>query len=221
MNIVITTRQQHPVREEVLHALVQESYRQWIDAGIQASWLNRSFDEFRVLLRNAVVFLAINTDDNKVIGMHCYYCFPEKHYARGFYLCINPEMKHQGIATRMLQYEKEQMLARGYEYLRCVTEVPASWSISWHLKNGYHIVGYRKSMMPYNDIYSFRLQLALFSWQRPSTWLWNNPLAPVTARCCYAVSYTLVSITHHRNGELNWIGRTGKSLRRKMTAFII
>lgn len=220
MNIVINTRQHHQISDEALYTLARESYQQWINSGIQTKWLNRAFDEFRALLRNAVVFLAINTDDNKVVGMHCFYCFPKKHCANGFYLSVSPQMKRQGIATRMLQYEKEQFLKRGYQYLRCVTEVPATWSVKWHQKNGYRIVGYSKGKTPYSDVYSFRLQLAPLSWRNPATWLWNKPLAPVTACCYYIASRMLTKIIHRCDGELNWIGRVGKQLR-QMTKIMI
>ena len=33
MNIIITTRKQHPVSDETLYALAQLSFQQWIDAG--------------------------------------------------------------------------------------------------------------------------------------------------------------------------------------------
>ena len=225
MNITITTRKQHPVSDEELYKLFLLSFQQWRDSSIDAPFMYHTFEEFQGYIKQAVIFLAVSSSltsplreegkaatTNEVVGMHCFYCYKKKHYASGFYLAISPEVKHQGIASRLLAYEKEQFQARGYRSLRGTTSVPAIWSVRWHLKNGYRIIGYGKGCSPYSDSYSFRLQLAPFSWRHPSTWLWNKPLAPITARCCYLASYATTRLTHHRNGQLNWIGRVGRQL---------
>ena len=213
MNIIITTRKQHPVSDEVLFTLMQQSYQQWIDAGIQAAWLHRTLDDFSEVIRNQVVFLAVTENDESLLGMHCFNCYPRKHYAHGFYLAVDPKYKREGIASRMLKEEVIQLRQRGYRYIKGKTSAAATWSVRWHLKNGYRIKGYSMGRAPYSGSYQFRLQLATFSWRHPSTWLWNKPLAPITARLCYLASYTIAQLVHHRNGELNWIGRLGKKLK--------
>lgn len=212
MNIIITTRKQYPISDYELYSLIQDSYQQWVDEGIQARWLKQPFADFCKMLKHAVVFLAVNTPKRQLLGLHCFYCYPKKHYAYGFYLAVNSQAKYQGIATQMLKYEKEQFLARGYRSLIGVTEVTATWSVRWHLKNGYRIFGYSKGRSPYCDTYSFRLQLSPVSWYQPSTWLWNKPMAPITARCCYLVSYAVSKMTHQHNGQLNWMGKLAKRL---------
>ena len=74
MNITITTRKQHPVSDEALYALAQQSFRQWIDAGIQAMGLQRPIEDFSRMLQSATVFLAIDADTDDVVGMMCLYC---------------------------------------------------------------------------------------------------------------------------------------------------
>lgn len=213
MNITITTRRKHPVLDEDLYSLFMSSYLQWKESGVEAPWLYFSLDEFKEMLQQSVVFLALNTDSYELLGMHCMGFKSKKRVAYGFNLAITPEAKHQGIATLMLKYEIEQLQKRGYRYLRGTTSVPATWSVRWHLKNGYRIKGYSMGRAPYSGSYQFRLQLAPFSWRHPSTWLWNKPLAPITARLCYLASYTFAHLVHQRNGELNWIGRLGKKLK--------
>ena len=173
MNITITTRRKHPVSDEALYALAQQSFRQWIDAGIQATWLQRNLDDFREVIRNQVVFLAVNTDDDSLLGMHCFNCYPRKHYARGFYLAVDPKYKREGIASRMLKEEVVQLRQHGYRYIKGKTSAAATWSVRWHLKNGYRIKGYSMGRAPYSGSYQFRLQLAPFSWRYPSTWLYS------------------------------------------------
>ena len=209
MNIIITTRKQHPVEDEALYELFQQSFQQWYDSGIDAAFLHHTFEEFQSFVKRAVVFLAIDADNEELLGMHCFSCYKKKRSAAGFYLAISPKAKHQGIATKLLECEKEQFLARGYRYLKGTTSVPAVWSVRWHLKNGYRIVGFGIGCKPYGDTYSFRLQLA------PSL-LWDGPLAPITAKCSYFVSRTAAYLTHRSSdGSLNWIGRMARRIMRK------
>lgn len=62
MNITITTRKKHPVSDEVLYAIAQQSFRQWIDAGIQSTWLQRPLADFGRMLQSGTVFLAIDEE---------------------------------------------------------------------------------------------------------------------------------------------------------------
>ncbi len=225
MDIIITTRRHYPVTDEVLYALVRESYQQWTEAGIQAPWMDRTFEDFATMIQSAVVFLAIESqpDDalvesdtvstNHLVGMHCFNCYKKQHYAFGFYLAISPRVKHQGIATRMLEYEIDRFKVHGYQYLQGRTSAEAAWSVRWHLKNGYHITGYSRSPSPYTSHNTFRLQLAPFSLSHPSTWLWSTSLAPLTARINYMASYVIACLCKKRNGQLTAIGRLAKKVR--------
>ena len=113
MNIIITTRKQHPVSDETLYALAQLSFQQWIDAGIQAIGLQRPLMDFSRMLQGAVVFMAIDEERDEVIGMMCLYCYKKRHYAYDFYLATAESVKQQGIATMILQHAKEWLIASG------------------------------------------------------------------------------------------------------------
>ena len=212
MNIIITTRKKHPFVEDTLYALMQQSYQQWRDAGIEAAWLYRTIDDFREVIRNSVVFLAVNTDDDSLLGMHCFNCYPKKHYAHGFYLAVSPQVKQQGIATRMLQYEEEKFRTHGYRYLRGVSKVSAIWSVRWHLKNGYRIVGYTKSEYSNFASYLFRKQIALDIRHHPSDILWLPFFAPFTSKISFIASYLVTIICKTRSGKLNALGRLAKRI---------
>lgn len=212
MNIIIKTRKQHPVTDEALYALMQQSYQQWRDAGIEAAWLHRTIDDFREVIRNTVVFLAVNTDDDSLLGMHCFNCYPKQHYAHGFYLAIAPQAKQQGIATRMLQYEEERFATHGYRHLQGVSKVSAIWSVRWHLKNGYRIVGYSISENSNCASYTFRKQIATDIRHHPSDILWLPFLAPIIAKISFVISYLISTISKTHSGQLNVIGRLAKRI---------
>lgn len=181
MNIIITTRKQHHVSDEILFDLIRSSYQQWIDAGIKTSWLHYTFQDFKKNISRSVIYLALDENSNEVLGMHCFRLNLKRMIAHGFYLAVLPKVKHQGIATRMLQEEVAQIRQRGFRYLTGYTEVSAPWSVRWHLKNGYRIIGYHHAPAPYSDTYTFRLQLV------PSL-LWGPTLGPITAKLRYFAS---------------------------------
>ncbi len=188
MEIVITTRRQHPVTDRQLFDLYKVSYQQWLDAGIDAPWLHQTFDMFKKMIKHAVVYIAIDADSQELLGMHCLDIRRKRKGVFGFCLAIAPKAKRQGIATRMLQVEKKDVIEHGFDYMVGVTEVPATWSVCWHLRNGYRIYACHSRKPPYSDSYSFRLQLKPITLFDPSTWFWNRPIAPMTAYLMYVAS---------------------------------
>ena len=195
------------------------AFRQWADEGLDTSEADVPIEYFSRYLSTKEVYVVLDKATHKLLAMHVLTLDRRRGCATGSNLAVAPEAKHEGIASRLLKEEVSCLRQQGYRYLNGATAVPATWSVRWHLKNGYRIKGYSMGRAPYNDSYQFRLQLAPFSWRHPSTWLWNKPLASITARLCYWVSYTIAHLVHHRNGQLNWIGRLGKKLkdvRRKM-----
>lgn len=221
MNIEITTRAEYPVEDEVLFGLFQRSFQQWRDHGIEAKCLSQDIEYFRNATKRAVVVLAVRNEmeegremmdhaieDSELVGMLCIKRYNDKH-AYDYYLAVAPEAKHQGVGTRMLDNVVEHLKESGHKYLIDSTSVHATWSVRWHLKNGYLIVGFGKGRKPYSDSYKFRKQIA------PSL-LWSGPLAPITAKCSYFVSRTAAYLTHRSSdGALNWIGRMVKRIIRK------
>ena len=184
MRLLITTRKKHPVADEVLYGLFRESFQQWTDKGIVAKFLEQDFGYFKEAIKNAAIILAIDEDRHEPVGMMCVKCYKDMH-AFDFYLAVAPRARHQGVATRMLDFVEGRLRERGYRYICDTTSVQASWSVNWHLKNGYRIVGYGQGKQPYTSTYKLRKQLAPLSLRQPSTWLWNAPLAPLTARLSY------------------------------------
>ena len=213
MNIIITTRQKHPVTDEALYALFQQSFQKWHDSGIDASFLHHHLDKFKRITGKDPIFIAIDTDSNELVGMICIRLYKKKKYAFDYFVAVLPVVRHHGIATSLLRHACDSLRTHGYNYMKDTTSTQASWSVSWHLKNGYHITGYSRSENSKYASYTFRKQLVCDLRHHPSDLLWTRPLAPITARLCYLASYTIAQLVHHRNGELNWIGRLGKKLK--------
>ena len=105
----------------------------------------------------------------------------------------------------MLAYEAEVIKQAGYLYLKDNTATTAEWSVRWHLKNGYRIVGYYR-VPNYNFTnYVFRKQLA------PSI-LWGPTLGPLTARMSFAASWLVNHLLKHSDGRDNLLGRFARKI---------
>ena len=211
--IIIHTLRNTGVSTEKLYVLFQQSFQQWRDLDIVAPFINKSFEEFKEVIDRSVVFVAQDRETGEVLGMHCFYCYPAR-YVFDFFLAVSPHAKRQGIATKILQEEVARLRQRGYRYMKCTTNAAATWSVRWHLKNGYRIVGYSRGKGKNYPSYTFRKQLAYDLRHHPTDFLWLPYIAPVTARLSYAITYLATCICKKRSGELNVLGKFAKRLRR-------
>ena len=204
-NIIITTRKEAAVTDEALYELYKESFRKWTQQGMEAPWLCASFEEFCKHLNTSTAFIAVDTNTDELLGLHCFRGNKKHRRAFGFYLAVTPKAQGQGIATQMLKYEAEIIRQKGYRYLTGNTATTAEWSVRWHLKNGYRIVGYYQA--PSNNFanYVFRKQLA------PSI-LWGPTLGPLTARMSFAASWLVNHLVKHSDGQDNLLGRIARKI---------
>ena len=200
--IIIKTNKEAQVPVEALYSLFQESFRQWSDNGIDSPFLHKTLEEFGKVIEHSVVFVALDADNGELVGMHCFYTYKNKSVF-DFFLAVSPKAQRQGIATKLLQEEVERLKQRGYRYMKCTTSAAAPWSVQWHLKNGYYIVGYSRSEEKNYASYVFRKPIA------PS-FLWSRPIAPLTAKLLYCLSWLATNICKSKSGKLNWIGRMAK-----------
>ena len=193
--------------------LRKAAFRQWADEELDTSEADVPIEYFSRYLSTKEVYVVLDKATYKLLAMHVLTLDRRRGCATGSNLAVAPEAKHEGIASRLLKEEVSRLSQQGYRYLNGATAVPATWSVRWHLKNGYHITGYSRSENSKYVSYTFRKQLVCDLRHHPSDLLWTRPLAPITARLCYLASYTIAQLVHHRNGELNWIGRLGKKLK--------
>lgn len=212
-DILVNSLNDCKVSVEALYMLRKAAFRQWADEELDTSEADVPIEYFSRYLSTKEVYVVLDKATHKLLAMHVLTLDRRRGCATGSNLAVAPEAKHKGIASRLLKEEVSRLSQQGYRYLNGATAVPATWSVRWHLKNGYHITGYSRSENCKYASYTFRKQLVCDLRHHPSDLLWTRPLAPITARLCYLASYTIAQLVHHRNGELNWIGRLGKKLK--------
>ena len=201
--IVIKNRNKTDVTDEALFALDEESHRIWAEKGLDAPWMHRSFAEFQRIIHSVAVFVALDAETGELLGMHCFKAYRRKGWCYGFLLAVASSARREGIASRMLAFETECIRKSGYRYIREVTATTAEWSVRWHLKNGYCIIGYYHSPNDNFANYVFRKQLA------PSI-LWGPTLGPLTARVSFAASWLVNHLLKHSDGRDNLLGRVAR-----------
>ena len=206
--IDIKNRKETDVTDEALYALYHESYKKWAKMGLDTPWMHCTLEGFCKYLQNALVFVTLDQATNELLGMHCFRGYKKQCRVFGFFLAVSPEVQGEGIASRMLAHEAEFIRQKGYRYLRGVTATTAEWSVQWHLRNDYRIVGYYHSPNDNFANYVFRKQLA------PSI-LWGPKLGPLTARMSFAGSWLVNHVLKHSDGRDNFMGRIARKVLKK------
>ena len=208
INIIIIKRSldtEVPVEE--LYELRKAAFQQWKDAGLCTDGTLVPIEQFERYLKDKTLFVAIDDATGELLAMRTLTLNSKKGHAAESNLSVAPHAKRQGIATRLIEEEVQWLRDKGYRYTTCSTAIPATWSVRWHLKNGYYIVGYSRSERHNYASYVFRKQLAVDLRHHPTDLLWTKPLAPITAKVRYWATYIATCICKDKAGRLNWIGR--------------
>ena len=215
--IVIKTNKEAEASAEELYELRRAAFQQWIDADLYTSVKDAIFERFQRYLTDKVVFIAQDEATGELLGMHTLRLNMRKGRADGANLAVSPKAQYEGIASRMLETEALRLRKTGYRYIVENTAIPATWSVKWHLKNGYYIVGYSRSEKHNYASYIFRKQIAIDVRHHPTELLWVAPIASLTAKLLYCLSWLATNICKSKSGKLNWIGRRAKDVRRLMS----
>ncbi len=213
INIKVSLLQESDVSIENLHALRKSSFSQWAELGLDTPEASMPLKQFQRYIETVTVIVAQSAETRQLLAMHTWRLNKPKGYASGSNLAVSPVVKHQGIATRMLQEEKIRFRQEGYRYLKGGTAIPAVWSVSWHKKNGYYITGFKRDEKHNYASYTFCKPIALDIYHHPLDILWTRPLAPLTARISYMVSYLVTCLCKTRSGQLTALGRLAKKVR--------
>ena len=200
---------------EELFELRRAAFQQWIDADLYTSAKDATLECFRQYLKDKAVFVAQDEATGELLGMHTLRLNKQNGRADGANLAVSPKAQHEGIASRMLQPEAQRLRKAGYRYIVENTAIPATWSVKWHLKNGYLIVGYSRSERNNYASYIFRKQIATDVRHHPTDLLWVAPIASLTAKLLYCLSWLATNICKSKSGKLNAIGRIAKDVRSK------
>ncbi len=214
--ITIKTNKEAEVSVEELYELEQAAFQQWTDAGLYTPISNTSVERLQRYIADKAVFVAQDEATGELLGMHTLKLNKRKGRADGANLAVSPKAQHEGIASRMLEAEAQRLRKAGYRYMVGNTGIPATWSVKWHLKNGYHIVGYSRSERNNYASYIFRKQIATDVRHHPTDLLWSKPIVPITAKIRYCLTWMATMVCKDKAGKLNWLGRRAKDVRGKM-----
>ena len=209
--IIIRTNREAQVPVEVLNNLRRDAFEQWEKEELYFSFSSDA--DFACYLRDKVVFVAQDEETGELLGVHTLKLNKRKGRANGANLAVSPKAKHEGIASRMLQAEAQRLRKAGYRYMVGNTAIPATWSVQWHLKNGYRIMGYSRSERNNYASYVFRKQIAIDVRHHPTDLLWTRPVAPITAKLRYCLTWMATMVCKDKSGKLNWLGRMAKKLK--------
>ena len=213
--IVIKTKKEAEVSAEELYELRKAAFQQWTEAGLYTSVEETPVEQFRQYLTTRAVFVAQDEATGELLAMHTLRLNKRTGWARGANLAVSPKAKHEGIALRMLQEEVLRLRKAGYRCIIEDTAIPATWSVRWHLKNGYYIVGYSRNEHKNYASYIFRKQIAIDVGHHPTDLLWMRPIAPLTAKIQYVMYYLATNICKTRKGRLNRLGRWAKRVAKR------
>ena len=213
--IIIRSFKDSGVTVSELYELRIAAFHQWTEHMLDISEVLVSMEVFQQYLKGKMVFVAQDEATGELLAMHTLKLNKQKGRANGANLAVSPKAKHEGIASQMLHAEAQRLRKNGYRYIVENTAIPATWSVQWHLKNGYHIVGYSRSEKHNYDSYVFRKQIATDVLHHPTDLLWTKPIAPLTAKIRYCLTWMATMICKDKAGKLNWLGRRANKLLRK------
>ena len=215
--IIIKTNKEALVPVEALYSLFKAAYQHWTDLSVYTPARDTTLERFTQDISCMVVFVALDAETNELLGLHALRLDKQKGKADGYNLAVSPKAQHEGIASRMLEFEVIRLKRNGYKYMKGATSVAATWSVKWHLKNGYFIVGYTRNERDNYASYVFRKQIAIDVLHHPTDLLWTRPIAPITAKLRYCLTWMAMMICKDKAGKLNWLGRRAKDVRRLMS----
>ena len=208
--IVVHTLREKAVPVEELNRLIWTSFEQWTSIGLYVPLSDDA--HFANYIKSRVVFIAEDAATGELLAVHTLKLNKRKGSVWGANLAVSPTAKNEGIGTRLLQEEIVQLRQRGYRYISERTGFPATWSVRWHLKNGYRIMGYGRAPKENYPSYKFRKQFAYDLRHHPTDFLWLPYIAPVTARLTYVITFLATRLCKKRNGELNGLGKGVKKV---------
>lgn len=183
--------------QDVLN-LIHSAFQQWEELGIESSLLSLTLEQFIERTKDSMVFIAI--EDGNLVGTTTCSILKDKYnivYAFNKYSAVLNMKKKSGVGTLLLNAEKQFVKENGCEYIISDTSVLATWSIKWHKKNNFRIIGYKSFSNNRYYSYVFRCQLT-----SPS--IWNNVLF---TQLVYRCSMLKTKAVKKSDGSLTALGR--------------
>lgn len=192
--VVVEELTESDIPLEDVYKLIISSFQQWKENGLNSAVANYSFDEYKSKLHNATILVA-HDSDNCLLGTHTI-SFNTPKCCFGKFLAVSPNAKRLGVGTFLFEKQCEIARQRGCEYILEDTSESAYWSVAWHLKQGYYIVGYESFST--NNYYSF-----IFRKQLVPSKLWD---CMVYCKFIYYLSYCKTKLLKTRYGRYTTLG---------------
>ena len=193
---------------EDVQRLVDEAWQRWFDARLDSVWFHPTEEQFARTVNSRMVYVAVDGQTGELLGCHMLKPNRKRHRVSGSFLAVAPKAQGRGIATRLLEAEAAVAVKNGYTHMQGATATTATWSIRWHLRNGYRIIGYQRRPQDNHPLYVFRKQLVPPSIHHLRYSLYSSALF---CRLRFIVSYIVTRLTKDSNGNLNVLGRIGKN----------
>ena len=194
---------------EDLHRLVDEAWKRWFEAGLDSVWFHLTEEQFARTVNSRVVYVAVDGETGELLGCHMLKPDRKRRRVSGSFLAVAPKAQGRGIASRLLEAEAAIAVKAGYTHMQESTATTATWSIRWHLRNGYRIIGYQRRPQDNHPLYVFRKQLVPPSIHHLRYSLYSSSLF---CRLRFIASYAVTRLTKGSSGNLNLIGRIGKRI---------
>ena len=207
-NIIIIRFDKTDLSIENVHRLVNDAWQRWFEARLDSVWFHPTEEQFARTVNSRMVYVAVDSETGELLGCHMLKPDRHRHRVSGSFLAVAPKAQGRGIATRLLEAEAAIAVKNGYTHMQGATATTATWSINWHLRNGYRIIGYQRRPQDNHPLYVFRKQLIPPSIHHLRYSLYSSTLF---CRLRFIVSYIVTRLTKDSNGNLNVLGRIGKN----------
>ena len=179
--------------------LIKESFQLWQENGLGSILLRFTPTEFAERAADGSILVAIDESDDTLCGTTTFSLYKNKLgelYAYNKFSAVKSNANQKGIGSRLLECEKRMAKKKGCAYILSNTSALAEWSVKWHKKNGFKIVGLYSTIT--SDYYSY-----LFRYQLKSPSIWNSTLF---CKFVFRLSYLKTRVMKRSNGSMTSFG---------------
>ena len=132
---------------EDVFVLIQEVYKERVDAGIDFTLSKITFEEYKNIIQKEKKRVFVIPNEGRLIGSAALAIRKDsfgRKYGGFSNAVVLKEYQGKGLGTKLFETRKREAIKEGCEYLYSSTAENAVSSIRWHKKNGWHLYGYGK-----------------------------------------------------------------------------
>jgi GNAT superfamily N-acetyltransferase len=132
-----------------VYTLIQEVYKDRVDAGIDFTLSKISFEEYEKKIHQDNKMVFVLPKDNYLIGSAALAIRIDnggRKYGGYSNAVVLKEYQGKGLGTKLFEARKRKAIECGCDYLSSSTAENATSSVRWHKKNGWLLYGYGKHL---------------------------------------------------------------------------